>query len=897
MSRYNPRYRNTRKETRPLVGAGANIGPMYAGNMTMLARAVIGLAVLGAVVVGLILGSIAFSNTGASGVIENMSIITEMLKSYSVMVGNDTMITDSNVTTTSVITEQVLTGEIQYDPCIHMVDGEILPDCTIQYLDTMGLSMTLPADLTPYRNKVFHIYSVIDEAEHMIEIAAGGSSWDKYHEFPVLMIESTASSGVSFTVLNNDDISLNSANGALKCRTMNKDTCVPIDREPYTFAVVTPDAGSPEGAFTWPSSTGEAQFHSNSKRNNAEAIPQLPIFPAPTTGGTFPPEAAVSFSTISEALSPLTGKVVFNTTIFVNPGIYEENILVDGFYSKISYSGSSVEEQPRLLTSQGLKIVGDPRIFAGATYGDCIEFSGDVDNIFLVDGEQIFGESPNAVQPVGLDTVSFIRCDLLSDNTIDKSSCDPGTGPKLNETGYAPGDRVKIYDANNDEFHILNIVSITADNVQFNLTDSSISDIADIFPATDATTTCGSTITFLPNREIRTTGFDLGDRGEIGTTAGVTLNQDVIMYGFYITFDGPEDGIETLVAASATVKARNMVLDPTGIDLGTETDIRAEALAIYGQGHVHDDLYMSEILRNGTVPPPIGTSNIRPGPYPFIIFASTQDAPRSPVIVRGSSSQLSVAAIHIIGSYDEAKIRLQGGTAIIHRRLVSVGSGTIFEFAEPSIAGVFELIMLRSGLATLSETGFGGSTLRIETLYAGFSSVLLSQPNGMRIEIDRLDTIQTPAPSVLDTNAAATIATGYIAVGSPQVLSMVANSPSKYSGIQYYVKNVARYATPVYTSGVTDFDGVAATVSLARVTPAKLNFDCTDFGENAFIGKTFLIRAATAQAHTITFSGCGFDFGGTIGAVGTFGGAIGDFIWFTVYDSSTIIVHDSLNVT
>ena len=60
-------------------------------------------------------------------------------------------------------------------------------------------------------------------------------------------------------------------------------------------------------------------------------------------------------------------------------------------------------------------------------------------------------------------------------------------------------------------------------------------------------------------------------------------------------------------------------------------------------------------------------------------------------------------------------------------------------------------------------------------------------------------------------------------------------------------------------------------------------------------GKQLCITSETAQAHTVTIAG-GLNGGGAAADVGTFGGAIGDYVCLVAYNSKWYLLH-KLNVT
>lgn len=80
---------------------------------------------------------------------------------------------------------------------------------------------------------------------------------------------------------------------------------------------------------------------------------------------------------------------------------------------------------------------------------------------------------------------------------------------------------------------------------------------------------------------------------------------------------------------------------------------------------------------------------------------------------------------------------------------------------------------------------------------------------------------------------------------------------------------------------VTKADGAAA---LTLADPAA-----------ADAGKVLCITSETAQAHTVTIAG-GLNGGGAAADVGTFGGAIGDYVELVAYNSKWYLRH-KLNVT
>lgn len=783
---------------------------------------------------------------------------------------------------TRITTDGITTGMISAEAfCpieyLHEVDGPLLATHEVQNLGGTGVTLTLPADLSAYKNKDYHIYSVADHTEHLIEIAEGGASWDKFNTYRFLRVPRPTGSGVSFHVIASDKLTVTGSNGALKCTGMEITTCVPAENGAYTYAVVTPPDGIPEGAFTWPAPNGSPQTHAPGARNIPP--PGQPYYPTATLGGVFPPPDAVHFTSANAAIRALAGQTVYNTTIFFEPGVYPEAVIVDGFSASHSWSASVVSGGNDVATPGGLTLVGDPRAFAGATYVDCVSrvFSG-VD--YNIDNpgpgfDELYGASDiNAIVANGA-SISLTRCDNLDDSLIpNKTLCDASAAVNFLYTGYGPSDKVLVYDHDNSDYHLLDVVDVSATSIVLNLTDSGISDLANIFAPAPTLDQCGSSITFLPNRVIESPVIE-NDFNELTSPAVLTLNVDVGLRGFWIKYKDPDTRQQTgavlLVSASATIK--NMVLDGRDIDASslfgpTEHGV----LQVMPSGFLSDGITSPASLNINVT----GSDDFYSDLYPNTIVSTDDQLYNVLSYGKISLSQL----VNLRGD-----LFLLGGETSIHRVLTLVDGRVIMR---AQATAVYELI--NCFRAAIRVQDVARVSVASEAVFMNIDTVITMISPSAVASIDYM-VIGDGVNEIVDANNGA----GLVTIDSIDYASPLTGTepyPGLYSGMRLFIGKAPIYGTQLHTSSGF-INQRFGTHAITNNAVTALSFGCSSIDE--LNNRVFRVYSETDNAHTLTLVGCPTAFAG-LGVPATFGGSAGDGITFVFVDGRVIIEH-STNMT
>ena len=269
----------------------------------------------------------------------------------------------------------------------------------------------------------------------------------------------------------------------------------------------------------------------------------IPIFPNPINpGGTFPPSNAVHVDTFQEALLLLQGKVINDTTIYVHPGVYEENVEFEGFFSQCT--GTSDLGNATAKTCRGLTVVGDNRRIVGYS------FVNDGYTAFFIPGLD-FGSDRSRVNLTCLSTgvQGVIQVELTKTDET-SNLCDGGATcqPDFAAVGVVAGDRIKTYATIDDTtiaYYDLIVVSVSGNEITYEFATPPVDvnvcpvavDTSDNSPGTSA-------IVVEPNRIIQaqglaTTGDDTLDR-VTSPNAALNTGQASLLYGF--TIRGPPAG-------------------------------------------------------------------------------------------------------------------------------------------------------------------------------------------------------------------------------------------------------------------------------------------------------------------------------------------------------------------
>lgn len=785
-------------------------------------------------------------------------------------VNSTTLVTENSLTTSMLITDSVCPEEL-----VHTANGVLPPTHQVQNLAGTGVTLTLPANLSDYQNKHFHLYSTASNVEHQIVLEEGGASWDKFNTYRFLRILSPIGSGVSFHVISENKLSLTGSNGALKCTGEEDTTCVPAENGAFTYAVVTPPGGVPEGAFTWPAPNGDPQTQPAAARNVPPA--HQPYYPSPTLGGVFPPPDAVQFTSANAAIRALAGQTVYNTTIYFEPGVYPEAVIVDGFSSSHALGASFVSGGNDVAAPSGLTLIGDPRGFAGATYVDCaIEtFSGDdfdINNPGYGNGELFGNDQINSVIGSG-NQISLIACDTVSFLGLpNKTSCNTGTAVNFLFTGYGPGDKLLITDTSAAESYVLDVVAVSAAAISVNLTGSGISDLVSIFPTIPSASQCGSSVTFLPNRVIESP--TLANEFNDHTNAAVLgLHVDVGVRGFWVKYASPSsltsNGAVMLVSAAATVK--NMVFD--GRDINAEPYFGNEPVGIIHvteTGVLSDEITSAAYLETNDTE--TGARDIYRDVFPNSVVASDDSFSVTGVYSRGrvSLSQLVVVRSDML---------IFGGEFLIYQTLtLSSASVQVLDIAKLSAENVYQI-----------GSFFGVyrvASVKVTSMYALNTNHIVSMHSPTAsADVDVVWLIDSVSGLVED-NGGGTVAIG-ASVGSVTGTDPL---PGRYSPLRLFINQKPVFGTRLYSASGsmnTEYGNHA----IINDSPTAITFSCS----NAVNNRVYRIYSETAHAHTLSLSGCATAFAG-LGVPATFGAASGNGLTFTVIDGR-LIIENNINVT
>lgn len=571
---------------------------------------------------------------------------------------------------------------------VHTTDGELLSTHESQHLENTNtaLRITLPADLSDYVRKLFKVYrSGVEGPTHILEIAAGGASWDREIDaYRFLRILPGPGAGVTFYVLDESTIAVVGSSGVTKCRDATSgQTCLPLDGVAYTFAKVYPDDEPPAGSFRWPDANGDATT-TQSKRGDPVVVPQIAVFPTPRTGVSYPPAGAIEFDSATSALNALAGTVVQNTTIYFEPGTYHENLLIDGFMSGADFSGSSALPNPRSIQPRGLILVGDPRILMGSTWVDCA--TNYLNQFSEVSEMKIFGVNPNSIIPISSTTVEVLRCPVDSQShLVNKLSCTSTSGPNFEVGGVVEGDVVMIYDRPNGEYHKVTIVSAASNTVTFNLTGSGLTDISTVFPTTiTQTSQCGSSFTLMPNRIIEGVGnYDEDDSasGKLihSPISILAINEPVTMMGFWIK--RPTTGNRTLY--SMTVAARANIMS-TVIDNSSPLSNTWPRVFPFTFGHIHVDVggYLTNQIMSidfvSTNTTSIGQGTLIRRYQPLTMLGGEQSGFRMELSMSGGDARLhalTIVSAHSGIEIGSAHLFLLSGSVFVATDNPSGGTG------------------------------------------------------------------------------------------------------------------------------------------------------------------------------------------------------------------------------
>lgn len=849
---------------------------------------IIAIGVLVAIAAGVIGLGLAGRNYGRLSDIEESGLASQtqdLVINTDPGSGSSTVITETKITTETLEVDTICPTSIE-----HMEDGTIPSTHVVQYISANeSLSLGLPADLTAYAGKTFKLYAKSSMDQHVVTIAPGGASWDPFHQLRFLRFMSRQGAGVTFHVIDESQIAIISATGVLRCASLDPTTCVAVDQTAYRSAIVTPEGGITEGAFRWPDVNGDAIVEGQSKRN---FVAQSPVFPAVNPGATFPSETAVQFSSITEALNALRGTIVEDTKIFVEPGVYQENILIDGMFTASQTSGSALEPNPRRTRDQGLQIIGDSRVFMGLTVSDCFESSQnrefEVTNSL---GSYNLFQEWNCIIPVSADTFSIATCPSVpASGIVDKASPSTARVP-FNDIGMQVGDSLLIFETETEN-HVVNVTAVNDFELTIDITPLS-GDITTIFPSPMTIDKCGNSITFLPNRKIE--GQTLQGDGDSferdASIAAVSVLQDAKISGFWIQGTESNMGQNTTqftVFVSAGLVLHNSVVDSTKSITTQDSSSRVGFVMVSGSnGHLTNHLTSVDALfRENTT---TGLSEYIEQGMPVTFTGSTEEEFTRTLFVSGPSASALLVSPHFLVSgfraEDGGHVTITNGmTCVLASNSIRADSGSTIVWQSTAF-----FKCLDSGSSCLNVDDGSSAHGSSMVVYGGSttSSVLTVNDGGV-INIASMDNYGTANSVALSTT------TGQISVGSigqnlsPDFLSI--------EGIPTYSQGSVQIDGSKIFSVINAWDPRYGTILFDDSSSLSQTIDCSI--DTPYTNREYAVYATDARAYTLTLTNCGgLAFPGGIGTTATFGGAIGDGLTFRIMDDQFIVISVVINVT
>lgn len=287
------------------------------------------------------------------------------------------------------------------------------------------------------------------------------------------------------------------------------------------------------GITSWPTTLVSRNKARKSVARNGRQRNILPNFPGFLPSGPYPPAGAIKVNTFREAILLLQGKVVNDTTIYVHPGTYTENVHLDGYFGRCSFASTDLNEgttSSGQSSCRGLVVVGDNRAVAGVSY---------------MHG----GNAP-----------AWFRTDLLGNwGGVTSLSCNgtrtlqvtvDGANPDFIGLGIVAGDKLVAYKASTDTYYDLVVQSAINTNQLLITTDSWSGSCP--FDGSK-----GSLLTFLPNRVIQGRGYPAacGDawqnHGDLVMPVSVLDTGNVgLIYGFHVKAPPTNECTLTLITSN-----------------------------------------------------------------------------------------------------------------------------------------------------------------------------------------------------------------------------------------------------------------------------------------------------------------------------------------------------------
>lgn len=663
--------------------------------------------------------------------------------------------------------------------------------------------------------------------------------------------------------------------------------CLVLDA--FTSAVITPAGGSPSGAFSWPTPDGQPQ--TASKRS---VVPVIPVFPTANLGGVFPPPDAIPFESGSAALSQLAGKAVFNTTIFFNPGTYTENLIVDGFSSGSSFSGAANGTHPRSIHPQGLVLVGDPRVIVGMTWFDCAR-NQDGSAYRLANGDAI-APFTNSIIGLSTDTVRLDTCDApLSGVPPDKTSCS-STGPDFDAAGIVPGDVAVVFDRVSAEFYELPISGVSGSDLTFDLSNSALSNITDVFSAAPATPQqCGASLTIMPNRIIQGVGASnpgnqFPDGPPDSPVAVVALNRPVTMYGFWIK--QPGNGLDTslndnftssTLAVQTQARVGGVVVDGRGTAV-TNSLSRESPLFINGDGFLTDRVNSASFLSNDTVDL-TGFEDISGGSYLPVTVLGSSDDDFSTLVRAAPHSRLEMLNLALVASdcglsCDSARVSIGAlyGSALesSSRFVLNIGTCDLRTF-DVNAFGFSTVVSALNKARVSTSTIFAfdcGIVVDAREAACVSASTMVFMDTEQRMHLDDMASLSLGGT----TATSPTVSEGTLTQGYGAVYTSSGNG-EQWNAFQYSGNDQFRAAYKLHEFAST------GNINIFIPCSALISYRYKEFHVYDAVGES-------GSTHRISLSGpCpGVDFG-ALGTTVDFDGSIGSGISFVIMNGYTLVLN------
>lgn len=606
---------------------------------------------------------------------------------------------------------------------------------------------------------------------------------------------------------------------------------------------------------------------SRNKRLPGVPPPVVPILPGLIPGGTFPYPGSIQADSFSSAMKMLQGTTVYNTTIFVHPGTYNENFVIDGFSASCSYSGSSAAESSSRETCQTLYVFGDTRSVAGQSYVKGAFFNGNPQSPLL-------GSDNGEVDVVcsGANTITVTTTPLPDFSVF-------GDNPDFSELGLVAGDVITLYNHDTETFSERNIVSVSANTVTFDGIGCPIGGK-------------GSSVTFMPNRIIQSQGHVLTGDALIDTVqvpmAGLTAAQGAVVIGFWIKAPPSTEHIySNVVLQHPTTYVTNIVVDSSqGVDT-------ADISMWYWTPSSHSVIPGTEnfnevFFQRSPVYTLLGGSLLvegRASAYPadlVIIGGGGGGQIEAPLTMLYGADNLQPANTVVVARSGETYgIFMQDKPSFYSQSLMVIGGdeANLFASEQSLFRDQFGLTKLCN--STVGVLATGKSMIHMGDFLDAYGAF---EDLGVAISVNESASVLVPNRPAVQTNIgeffqhadSAYLAEGYFDSNS-ETYKIVERRPSMIHGD-------AGPLQPDYRTQV-----LVGTEALPMTLPGPPFADI-----DLYLNKNYDIYSTTAFTHNITLSG-GATWDGS-NTVATYGGAIGDGFSFKVVSSTVIVVTSNTNV-